>query len=79
MKSPVRRSPAIAWRRLFWAGSVALLLGLVAYGLVATGLPGGSKAAGGLAPDVRLNTADGEFRLSQQRGKVVVLYFSFPG
>ena len=31
------------------------------------------------APDMTLVTLDGEFRLSENRGKVVLLYFSFPG
>jgi len=31
------------------------------------------------APDVALATFQGEFRLSQHRGEVIVLYFSFPG
>lgn len=65
-------------RRLFWAGSVAFIVGLLVYGLLATGPLGGPKA-GEPAPDISFATANGEFRLSQQEGKVVVLYFSFPG
>lgn len=32
-----------------------------------------------VAPDIALATIDGEFRLSQQRGKLLLLYFSSPG
>ena len=32
-----------------------------------------------LAPDMTLATLDGEFRLSENQGDVLVLYFSFPG
>ncbi len=66
-------------KRFFWAGSLVLIAAIVAYGFFATDLLGGSRAAGEPAPDVTLNTVDGEFRLSQHRGKVLLLYFSFPG
>lgn len=66
-------------RGLVWAGSLALIVGLLAYGLFAIGVGGAAQAAGQPAPDVSVSTANGEFRLSQQRGKVLVLYFSFPG
>ncbi|MFB3120951.1 MAG: hypothetical protein ACE10H_02020 [Candidatus Binatia bacterium] len=66
-------------KRFSWAGGLLFIVGLVAYGLFVTDLLGGSRAAGEPAPDVTLNTANGEFRLSQQRGKVLLLYFSFPG
>ncbi len=66
-------------KRFSWAGGLLFIVWLVAYGLFATDLLGGSRAAGEPAPDVTLNTVDGEFRLSQQRGKVLLLYFSFPG
>ena len=59
--------------------SLIFIVGLVAYGLFASDLLSGSRAAGEPAPAITLNTADGEFRLSQQRGKVLLLYFSFPG
>ena len=32
-----------------------------------------------LAPDMTLATLDGEFKLSENRGDIVLLYFSFPG
>lgn len=66
-------------RRLVWAGSLTFIVGLLAYGLFATDVGGAAQAAGQPAPDVSMSTANGEFRLSQQRGKVLVLYFSFPG
>lgn len=40
---------------------------------------GPARAGKTQAPDITLATAEGEFRLSQQRGKVLLLYFSFPG
>jgi hypothetical protein len=58
---------------------MALIIGLLAYALFVTNLLAGARSAGEPAPDVSLNTTNGEFRLSQQKGKVVILYFSFPG
>jgi len=56
----------------------AFIIGLV--GLVAlTGSLGGVWAAGEPAPDITLKTENGDFRVADQKGKVVVLYFSFPG
>ena len=34
---------------------------------------------GDLAPDITLATTEGNFHMSEQRGNVVVLYYSFPG
>lgn len=59
--------------------SLALFAGVLAYALLPTAVLAGSGAIGRPAPDITVLTADGEFRLSQERGKVVVLYFSFPG
>ena len=73
-----KRSGAMR-KRFFRACSLVLIAGIVAYGLFVTDLLGGSRAAAEPAPDVTLNTANGEFRLSQQKGKVLLLYFSFPG
>ncbi|MBI4197776.1 MAG: hypothetical protein HY533_01535 [Chloroflexi bacterium] len=41
----------------------------------------GSKTSepGIAAPDVMLATLDGELQLSEQKGNVLLLYFSFPG
>jgi len=44
-----------------------------------TGSLGGAWAAGEPAPDITLKTENGDFRLADQKGKVLVLYFSFPG
>ncbi|MFQ5851900.1 MAG: hypothetical protein ACE5JU_15120 [Candidatus Binatia bacterium] len=66
-------------KRFFRDASLVLIMGIMAYSLFASDLHGGSGPAGEPAPDVTLNTVDGEFRLSQQRGKVLLLYFSFPG
>jgi hypothetical protein len=32
-----------------------------------------------IAPDITLATTEGDYRISEQRGSVVVLYYSFPG
>ena len=68
-----------AWsKRAFLAGAIALI-GLVGYG-VFKGVPGtAARSAGEAAPDVTLNTANGDFRLSQKKGRVLVLFFTFPG
>lgn len=58
---------------------VAAAAWLMASAASAMGLAGDARATGGLAPDVSLTTENGEYHLSQQKGKVVVLYFSFPG
>ena len=43
-------------------------------------VPGAPHPADGeRAPDLVLSTTTGELRLSEQRGKVLLLYFSFPG
>ena len=49
-------------------------------GLLAGGLLRGDKDTGGLAPELVLaNTSGEEFRLSEERGSPLLLYFSFPG
>jgi len=64
-------------------GVVAIVLGIIIYSLFSTGIIGSgggtSKASADVAPDLTLPTMNGELRLSEERGKVVVLYFSFPG
>ncbi|MFQ5852500.1 MAG: hypothetical protein ACE5JU_18215 [Candidatus Binatia bacterium] len=62
-----------------WTGSLLFIAVIVAHNIFVTDLLGSPAAVGEPAPDVTLNTANGEFRLSQQRGKVLLLYFSFPG
>ena len=69
------------WQRGKWwftgggvAGAIALLV-VVSLALSAPQIPVGRE----LAPDIALATADGAFRLSDRRGEVSLLYFSFPG
>ncbi|MFQ5829185.1 MAG: hypothetical protein ACE5JD_08525 [Candidatus Methylomirabilia bacterium] len=59
--------------------SLAFFAVVVAYALLPTALLAASGTAGKPAPDITVRTADGEFRLSEHRGKVLVLFFSFPG
>ena len=56
------------------------VLAVVVSVVLASGLlQGAGKAEGDIAPDITLATTEGDFRLSEQRGSVVVLYYSFPG
>ncbi len=84
-KSPRTRGRKIParglWQRGKWwltgggvAGSIALLV-VLSSALSNSPLPVGGE----LAPDIALATADGAFRLSDRRGEVSLLYFSFPG
>ncbi len=70
-------------RRLMRAVVATLVLVTAAFSLFASGLltSSGSEPTVRyeIAPDIALATAAGNFQLSDQRGKVVVLYFSFPG
>ncbi len=74
-------------KRLIWAGVLGLVLVIAVSGIFVSGLLGGSRkgdvTAGSptaaLAPDIALTTVDGDFLLSEQRGRVTLLYFSFPG
>ena len=76
-----RRQPK-GRRRQRWlsigAGSLFVLF-VVGVSLVSTGLLGSREAEAGLAPDITLATTQGELALSQMRGDVAVLYFSFVG
>ena len=84
-KSPRERGRQVRarglWQRGKWwftgggvAGAVALLV------VLTSALSGPEITTGGEpAPDMVLATANGEFRLSDQRGEVSLLYFSFPG
>ena len=69
------------WQRGKWwftgggvAGAGALLV-VLSSALSSPQLRGGGE----LAPDIALATADGAFQLSDHRGEVSLLYFSFPG
>ena len=76
------------WRRGKWwfvgggiAGAIALLPALT-FGLSGPERPEITSQELGLAqsaPDVTLTTLDGSFQLSENRGEVLLLYFSFPG
>ena len=69
-------------RRLIWAVGVALVLAIGVSSLFATGfLTGSGKkiTSSELAPDITLATLGGNFQLSEHRGEVMLLYFSFPG
>ena len=73
------------WRRGKWwfvgvggAGAIALLL-VLTYAF--SGPPARESEIGlaNAAPAITLATKDGDFRVSEQRGEVLLLYFSFPG
>lgn len=69
-------------RHLMWAIVPTLVLVIGAFSLFLSGPLTGSgteSTTKELAPDITLATAAGNFQLSEHRGKVVVLYFSFPG
>jgi len=66
--------------RFLWMGGLLFVLAVVVSVVLAGGLLKGSgQAHGDLAPDITLATTEGDFRISEQRGSVVVLYYSFPG
>lgn len=75
----VRSEPGAGVRLPRWillAGALAVIGGAVALVSVR---PATREGAGELAPDVTLPTLQGPYRLSEQRGEAVVLYFSFVG
>lgn len=87
-KKTKSRTPTRQGKRRLWlpivAGAVILVLGIAALTFFTPRLEGPGAKAGArtlaeLAPDVTFATAKGPFRLSEQKGKVVLLYFSFPG
>ena len=79
------------WQRRKWwfvgggfAGAMALLTALTfaLSGPEATDRTvdvGAAPVSADAAPDMTLATLDGDFRLSENRGEVLLLYFSFPG
>ncbi len=76
----VRHARGRARRRLVRLIRSAFIISLFASVAFLTGSLGGVWAAAGeLAPDITLKTENGDFRLADQKGKVLVLYFSFPG
>ena len=76
-------SSARKWRSwgIIGGGLVAALALLVGLAFALSG-PQARESELGLsnpAPDMTLATLSGEFQLSENRGEVLVLYFSFPG
>ena len=76
---PGARWAGRARERLVRSVRLALIVSLVASAAFVTGSLAGAWAAGEPAPDITLKTENGDFRLADQKGKVLVLYFSFPG
>ncbi len=75
-----RRGSGSGASRFLWMGGLVFVLAVVVSVVLASGLLQGSgQAKGDLAPDITLATTEGDFRISEQRGSVVVLYYSFPG
>lgn len=80
-KRAERKIKTVRRRRAIWAvvGGLGLL---VAWLVISNPLPSNSNAvsvAAEPAPDITLMTAQGDYRLSEQKGEVVALYFSFVG
>ena len=75
-----RRKQARRRRGVLWglAGGMGLL---VAWLVISNPLPGpgGASTVSGPAPDITVTTPDGDYRLSDQKGDLVALYFSFTG
>ena len=78
------RLPGV-WRRGKWwfigggiAGAIALLVALT-FAFSGPEITGQEFGLGEAAPDITLTTLNGDFRLSENRGEVLLLYFSFPG
>ena len=76
------------WQRAKWwfvGGGLAAGLALLVALTFAIGGPerpeitGQELGSAKAAPDMTLATLDGNFRLSENRGEVLLLYFSFPG
>jgi len=74
-----RRRQAARRRGLLWA--VAGGLGLfVAWQVISNPLPSTKpQSLAEPAPDITLNTQQGEYRLSEQKGETVALFFAFVG
>ena len=70
-------------KRLIWVGVLGLVLVVVVSGLLAAtsrlGSPEGRSLSAEPAANITLATEAGDFQLSDLRGQVVLLYFSFPG
>ncbi len=70
-------------KRLIWVGVLGLVLVMVVSGLFAAtsrlGSPEGESVSAEPAANIILANEAGDFQLSDLRGQVVLLYFSFPG
>ncbi len=70
-------------KRLTWVGVLGLVLVIAISGLFAVASrlasPAGESVSAEPAADIILATEVGDFQLSDLRGQVVLLYFSFPG
>ncbi len=82
-QQPTRRRSSSIRKRLTWVGVLGLVLVIVVSGLFAAtsrlGIPEGGSVSAEPAADITLATEAGDFQLSDLRGQVVLLYFSFPG
>ncbi|GMR09890.1 MAG: hypothetical protein BMS9Abin28_0710 [Anaerolineae bacterium] len=74
-----RNRRALRRRRVLWA--VAGGLGVfVAWAVISNQLPTTKvQPAAEPAPDITLTTQQGEYRLSEQKGETVALFFAFVG
>ena len=78
------QKPTIWQRGKWWfigvggAGAIALLL-VLTYAFSGPQARESELGLANAAPDITLATMDGDFRVSEQGGDVLLLYFSFPG
>jgi cytochrome oxidase Cu insertion factor (SCO1/SenC/PrrC family) len=67
-------------RKRWWLVTGSAAVGIALLSVLLTSLFGaGTSGPATTAPDITLTTTDGEFRLSDRRDHVLLLYFSFPG
>ncbi len=82
-RQPTRERSSSIRKRLTWVGVLGLVLVIAISGLFAATIWLGSREGGSVsaepAADITLATEAGNFQLSDLRGQVVLLYFSFPG
>ena len=77
-----RRNTRVFRTWLFIGGGLAAAVVLLVVLILAFSGPQVRESELGLAnpaPDMTLATLSGEFQLSENKGEVLVLYFSFPG
>ncbi len=66
-------------QRQWWLVAAGAVLVIALALVLSAGQPGSQEAAADLAPDLTLTTLQGDFRLSEKRGDILALYFSFVG